>query len=589
VAEELERIARAVGERFRIERRVGMGGMASVYLAEDLRHHRQVAIKVLEAQLSEAVGAERFTREIETIANLHHPHILPLHDSGGGEGFLYFVMPFVTEGTLRDRLDREGAFPVEDALRLAREVAEALAYAHAKGIVHRDIKPENIMLDSGHAVLSDFGIAVLVDSVSDERLTRTGVSPGTPAYMSPEQAAGGGDADPRSDIYSLGCVLYEMLAGETPFSGASKRALIARKLADPTPPIRTVRENLPEPVERVALRALERVPADRQQSARELVAQLSELESAVRDADARAAVFGLGSAAGNPWTRRLAVAALATAGVAVLLTVIGVLTTRVFDYRVQMPPMHRPSRSDYLVVGIQSLVPFVVYGLVALGVGFLLTRSLAPIGRRITTRLGSMSAPSLTGTWKRISRRASPDTLADLFLLAIIAVSILALWPFRGLYLALVQPAPQALACASRMLHNLHFLVLPALIVGVGVARHSLFRWIRRRGAEGGKWRIARWASAGWLVLLVVIMALPWRVLWDAYYERALIDGEPAYLIEEADEGVLAYTPATRSVRLYRQDGARIEQRGVAGYLFEEPEVFASSLARCGLIWTSSS
>jgi hypothetical protein len=139
------------------------------------------------------------------------------------------------------------------------------------------------------------------------------------------------------------------------------------------------------------------------------------------------------------------------------------------------------------------------------------------------------------------------------------------------------------------MLHNLHFLVLPALIVGVGVARHSLFRWIRRRGAEGGKWRIARWASAGWLVLLVVIMALPWRVLWDAYYERALIDGEPAYLIEEADEGVLAYTPATRSVRLYRQDGARIEQRGVAGYLFEEPEVFASSLARCGLIWTSSS
>ena len=587
MAEELERIAKAVGERFRIVRRVGMGGMASVYLAEDLRHHRDVAIKVLEAGLSEAVGADRFAREIETIANLHHPHILPLHDSGEGEGFLYFVMPYVAEGTLRDRLDREGPFPVEDALRLAREVAEALACAHAKGIVHRDIKPGNIMLDSGHAVLADFGIAVLVDSVSDERLTRSGISPGTPAYMSPEQAAGGGDADPRTDIYSLGCVLYEMLAGDPPFTGANRRALLARKLADPTPPIRTVRESLPEPVERVTLRALERVPADRQQSAAELVAELAELESGIRAASARSPVFGLGSTAANPWIRYLSVAALGMAGVAVLLTIIGLLTTRVFDYRVQMPPMYRPSRADYLVVGIQSLVPFVLYGLLALGVGFLLTRSLGPIGRRITTRLSSMGATSLTGTWKRFSSSASPDTLADLFLLAIIAISIFALWPFRGLYLALVQSAPEVLGCDSRRLHNLHFLVLPALIVGVGVARHSLFRWIRRR-AEGGKWRIARLASAGWLVLLVVIMALPWRVLWDAYYERALIDGDPAYLIEDVDEGVLAYMPETRSVRLHR-DGARIERRGVAGYLFEEPQVFASSLPRCDLIWRTRS
>ncbi len=209
----LARLQQALADRYTIEREVGHGGMAVVYLAQDLKHHRPVAIKVLRPELAYAIGPERFLREIEIAARLSHPHILPLHDSGNADGVLYYVMPYVEGETLRDRLKREGKLGVEEAVRITSEMADALGYAHQAGLVHRDIKPENILIQAGHAVVSDFGIARAVSAAGTDKLTETGIAVGTPAYMSPEQSLGDSGLDARSDVYSLGCVLFEMLTG----------------------------------------------------------------------------------------------------------------------------------------------------------------------------------------------------------------------------------------------------------------------------------------------------------------------------------------------------------------------------------------
>ncbi len=264
----LESLRRALADRYAVERELGRGGMATVFLAEDLKHRRPVAIKVLHAELAAALGAERFLREIDIAARLQHPYILPLYDSGAAEGVIYYVMPYVEGESLRDRMDREKQLSVEDALRIATEVGGALAYAHSHGIVHRDIKPENIMLSAGTAVVADFGIARAVmvagaGGAGGEHLTRTGTIIGTPAYMSPEQATGSGDVDGRSDEYSLACVVYEMLVGEPPFTGPTAQAVIARHSLDLVSPPSIVRASIPDAVEAAILRALSKVPADR--------------------------------------------------------------------------------------------------------------------------------------------------------------------------------------------------------------------------------------------------------------------------------------------------------------------------------------
>src|SRR5437867_1720732 len=219
--------------------------MATVFLAADVKHRRPVALKVLHSELAAAIGAERFLREIEIAARLQHPHILPLYDSGAAQGCLYYVMPYVEGESLRERLTREKQLPLDEVLNLGREVADALSYAHGQGVVHRDIKPENILLESGHAVVSDFGIARAMEAAGGDRLTETGLALGTPAYMSPEQAGGEPELDGRSDVYSLGCVLYEMLSGSPPFTGPTAQAILAKRLTDPAPPIRTVRDQVP--------------------------------------------------------------------------------------------------------------------------------------------------------------------------------------------------------------------------------------------------------------------------------------------------------------------------------------------------------
>ena len=264
MADLLDSLRTALADRYAVQRELGRGGMATVFLADDLKHHRSVAIKVLHSELAAALGSERFLREIEIAARLQHPHILPLYDSGAAAGLLYYVMPYVEGESLRDRLAREKQLSQEDALRIATEVAGALAYAHSHGIVHRDIKPENIMLSGGTAVVADFGIARAVSAAGDAgHLTQTGTVMGTPAYMSPEQATGSEDIDGRSDQYSLACVVYEMLVGEPPFTGSTAQAIIARHSLDMVSPPSIVRATIPDAVEGAILRALSKLPADR--------------------------------------------------------------------------------------------------------------------------------------------------------------------------------------------------------------------------------------------------------------------------------------------------------------------------------------
>ncbi len=260
---DLSRLTAALADRYRIERELGQGGMATVYLAHDLKHQRDVAIKVLHPDLGAALGSDRFLSEIRTTAKLQHPHILPLLDSGSADTLLYYVMPYVRGETLRTRLERERQLPLEDAIRIAREVADALGAAHGLGIIHRDIKPENILLQGGHALVADFGIALAVQHAAGQRMTQTGLSLGTPQYMSPEQAMGEKTLDARSDIYALGAVTYEMLVGEPPFTGPTVQTIVAKVLTErPTAP-RALRDTVPAGVERAVLQALAKLPADR--------------------------------------------------------------------------------------------------------------------------------------------------------------------------------------------------------------------------------------------------------------------------------------------------------------------------------------
>ncbi|MDB4875276.1 MAG: protein kinase [Gemmatimonadetes bacterium] len=314
-------LSKAVADRYRVEREIGRGGMAAVFLAHDLRHDRDVAMKVLHPELAAALGADRFLAEIKTTARLQHPHILPLLDSGEADGVLFYVMPFVAGETLRARLDREHLLPIDDAMRIAREVADALEYAHRLGVIHRDIKPENILLQDGHALVADFGIALAVQQAGGARMTQTGLSLGTPQYMSPEQAMGERTIDARSDQYALAAVMYEMLVGDPPFTGSTVQAIVAKLMTERPTRIVTQRDRVPVHVESAVLRALEKIPADRWASVREFM-------DAMRDATLGSAATAAADAtavappATNGRAKRAKTIALG-AGVLVLGTALG--------------------------------------------------------------------------------------------------------------------------------------------------------------------------------------------------------------------------------------------------------------------------
>jgi serine/threonine-protein kinase len=301
---------------YSIERELGRGGTSTVFLARDLKHDRPVAIKVLRPEVAAVLGTDRFLAEIALAARLHHPHVLPLFDSGKFNGLPYYAMPHVEGETLRSRLRRERFLPLDDAILIACEVADALGYAHAHGIIHRDIKPENILLENGHTLVTDFGIAHAISEAGGERLTETGVAVGTAAYMSPEQVDSAVKIDARADIYALACVLYEMLTGDPPFSGSTAQAVLARKATEPAPPMRAVRDTISPDLERNVLKALSRAPADRFRTVKEFADALrspSSIDGAV-----------VSKPAGRPqirrWNRRTARIATSIS-VAILVTI----------------------------------------------------------------------------------------------------------------------------------------------------------------------------------------------------------------------------------------------------------------------------
>ena len=310
----LDRLTAALSDRYVIESELGEGGMATVYLAQDVKHDRKVALKVLRPELAAVIGAERFLGEIKTTANLQHPNILPLYDSGEADSFLYYVMPFIDGESLRDRLEREKQLPIEDAVALATEIGSALDYAHRQDVIHRDIKPENILLHDGRATVADFGIALAVSSAAaGTRMTETGMSLGTPHYMSPEQAMGERELTARSDMYALGAVTYEMLAGEPPFGGPTAQAIVARVMTEAPRPLRPMRHTIPAHVEAATLKALEKLPADRFATAADFVAALKN--------PALTASFSTPVAAGPAGRRRLGLAGWGVAAIFAATTV----------------------------------------------------------------------------------------------------------------------------------------------------------------------------------------------------------------------------------------------------------------------------
>src|SRR5687768_3358740 len=323
----LSQLTTALAEPYRIEREHGAGGMATVYLAHDLRHDRPVAIKVLHPELAAALGGERFLSEIKTTAKLQHPHILPLLDSGEAGGLLFYVMPYVAGETLRERLMRDTQLSIDDAVRLAREVADALGAAHKRGIVHRDVKPENILLQGGHALVADFGIALAVQQAGGQRMTQTGLSLGTPQYMAPEQAMGDKHVDHRADIYALGAVAYEMLTGEPPFTGPNAQAVVAKILTTDPSSVVAKRRSVPPHVNAAVLTALEKMPADRFASA----AQFSEAIAGRGPVVAGTRTITAAAAPGGRVSWRTAFAAAAVIAVVALALAAWALTQRGAD------------------------------------------------------------------------------------------------------------------------------------------------------------------------------------------------------------------------------------------------------------------
>ena len=396
------RLAAALADRYRLERELGAGGMATVYLARDVKHDRDVAIKVLRPEIATALGGERFLLEIKTTANLRHPHIVPLYDSGelrldpaaGGEGaqtLLYYVMPLVEGESLRDRLTRDKQLPIDEALRIAGEVADALSYAHARGIVHRDIKPANIMLEAGHAVVADFGIARAVSAAGGERLTRTGMAVGTPAYMSPEQAVGESDIDGRSDIYSLACVLYEMLGGQPPFTGPTAAAVTRQHVvADPSP-ITNLRPAVPAPVVDALQRALSKSPADRFNPVAQFGAAIAPGAVGGR---ARPALGGKAT----PARRLIAAGAAAAAGIAAVV----VLWSRAASPR----GAASPTSSSIAVLPFADLSPDHASAYLGDGVAETLINALVHVpGLSVTARTSAFSFRGREGDVKEIGKQ----------------------------------------------------------------------------------------------------------------------------------------------------------------------------------------
>jgi hypothetical protein len=567
--------------RYRVEAEVGRGGMATVFLARDLRHDRRVALKVLLPELAAVVGAGRFLREIQIESQLRHPHILPLLDSGEVDGIPFYTMPFVEGESLADRLRRQKQLPVEEVIRIGIQVADALNHAHGKGVIHRDVKPGNIMLDGDHALVSDFGVALATGKVPEVRLTASGVSPGSPIYMSPEQAAGEGDLDVRSDLYSLGCVLYEALTGDPPFTARLPQAILAKKLSEKPASVRVVRDAIPDGLEEVVMKALSRSAADRFQTAGamrealEAVADGRPLPS--RGLAAEPPVPELARPRGSAHGANLI--GWGTGAVA-LLTGVGFLTNRVYEVRLGIPPEYGTPLLRLPVLGMKALVPHAFWAIVVL-IAWLAVVQVVRLGGWLlhrSPRLGRTVDSvewSITGAWREGWTRARSTTIGDLFFLVAVLTGVLCIVPFRTLLSDLVTTTgTQSLVDSDR--YQRFTLALTALIMALALSWHTVFRYVRRRSGIPPRVALSRWGAVAWIVALLLVATLPWRVMNDNFHERALLDGERAYIVGETDAEVLLFRPELgMATRHPKGPDLPLTRLGVTGFAFEDVESFS--------------
>ena len=605
------RLSNALASRYVIERELGAGGMATVYLSSDVKHGRMVAVKLLRPELAAALGRDRFLREIDTLGKLTHPHILPLHDSGTVDDDLcYFVMPYVEGESLRARLDREGQLPIDDAIRFAYEIADALDYAHGRGVIHRDIKPSNVMIEAGHAVLTDFGIALSTDGKRDERLTVAGHSLGTPEYMSPEQASSDKRIDGRADIYSLGCVLYEMLVGNPPFTGSNAYGILARHAVEPPPPIRVVRDTVSESLERICFRALAKSPADRWATAKDFIAELSgermrrsypvPTTAPVHAGEGRdepgrintstAAFEGARETAPRPGELALRFGPPALAA-AMTLTLLGYLNVAVHDSQLHMPDAHTPSEANYLAVGVRSLVlPSLAVAVVAIVlVSFCL---LAAMAFRLCERLPVVGAPfcdlrvRLSAWSERIRDTTDPTATANLLLIGTLVAGGAALAYAAPFLAAVFSSDTTVIGCESRFARWGYQPILGGTLATLTAVRFGVLRWVRRR--QGGLTGVAaaRFGTAVIIFLILVAASVPWKLVIAPGKERVRIGDDRAYILRETPDELLLYNASRgATVTLPKSDRSAYVRLGIRGYVFEEPEVFASGRNRCDAVY----
>jgi hypothetical protein len=579
-------LAHGLTSRYTIKRELGRGAMGTVYLAWDVKHGRMVAMKVINPELSAAIGRARFLREINIAATFNHPHVLPLHDSDEIDGSLYYVMPYVDGESLRDLLAREKQLPVTQAIRIAREVADALSYAHARGVIHRDVKPANIMLQSNHAVVADFGLAGLANTMNPDRLTETGLSLGTPLYMSPEQAVAQ-RVDERSDIYSLGCVLFEMLAGDPPYSGTTPQAILAKKMFEPIPQIRILRDGVPKGVEQVLMKALRKHPADRFESAEEFCEALeaAELEHHITSSPhftrdmLRAESgheFDIGWSDEKP-AGRFSVPRLLTgaAGVFALITVIGFVTTAVYDWKMQMPLEYTPSRLDFPIVGARALIPMLIFAFASVIVVLILKYVIrfAGFGVRGIPQFRSSSesiARIVFPVWQKTLGSAKAETIADVYLIASILVSFIVLSLFNDVILALSGDETTLAALACRSDQHAYFIAFSVLATVIWLVGRRLCTHLQRRRASYVSVARVRWGGLMLIVLLTLVGTLPWRVMWFNTAPRVEVGGERGYILVERGQDLVIYHAQQRVTQLYRAESPPgFKRLHTNGYIFE--------------------
>jgi serine/threonine protein kinase len=577
-------LAHGLTSQYTIKRELGRGAMGVVYLAWDVKHARMVAVKVINPELSAAIGRARFLREINIAATFNHPHILPLHDSDEMDGSLYYVMPYVEGESLRDLLAREKQLPVTQAIRIAKEVADALSYAHARGVIHRDVKPANIMLQSNHAVVADFGLAGMANTANPDRLTETGLSLGTPLYMSPEQAVGQ-RVDERSDIYSLGCVLFEMLAGDPPYTGTTPQAILAKKMFEPVPQIRILRDGVSIGVEQVLMKALRKHPADRFESAAEFCEALeaAELDHHVSSSPR----FGQGTlrverGAGDiEWIsgetgRGFSLAKLIgiSAAVLALVTLIGFVNTALYDVKMQMPTEYTPSRTDFPIIGVRALLPTVImsFGIgLALWVLYYILRialfALRGIPRVRTTSDSLMH--TVLPIWQKTVGTAKPETIADVYLIASVLASFIIISFFTDVIYALSGDESTLPVLACRSDQHAYWIAFSALAALIALVGHRLLRYLRARRASYVSMARVRWGGVLLIVMLVLIETWPWRVLWLNDAPLARVNGERAYILLERGNDLVVYHAERRVTTLYHAEPPGFERTDSIGYVFE--------------------